>query len=393
MLLAFCAAPLRGGQFVPPSCEGVKPFTLGTEIDSRWLAGIDNMYRLKFLKANENFKALMLSDPASPAGYLALAALSWWQFSQNYDLTRNTDTQRAEFLGYARTAIKKAETQIKANKDDASAYFMLGTAYGLIGRWYAVEHSWWQAYTNGTKGRKNLAKAVELNPCIYDAYAGLGIFNYYADTLPGALRLTALLFVHGSRNEGIRQLQLAADNGKFFATEAKLFYIGILVQFEKNYPLAIKLASDLSKSQPDNDFFRFSELLTRFNSNDWEGTLTGAQELIKIAAENKNGLNEQLALVYLAAGEAELMKDNYDAAERYFTLGITNTAYPDKGWVSYCYLRRGQLYDALGEREKALADYRIVLERDNFWDTREIASKSRKKPVTLEEMRLQMENH
>jgi hypothetical protein len=36
-------------------------------------------------------------------------------------------------------------------------------------------------------------------------------------------------------------------------------------------------------------------------------------------------------------------------------------------WVSYAYLRRGQIEDVRGQREAALRDYRTVLSRPDFW--------------------------
>jgi len=42
-------------------------------------------------------------------------------------------------------------------------------------------------------------------------------------------------------------------------------------------------------------------------------------------------------------------------------------------WVSYAFLRRGQIEDLRGDRETALRDYRTVLSRQNFWGSHEEA--------------------
>jgi hypothetical protein len=42
-------------------------------------------------------------------------------------------------------------------------------------------------------------------------------------------------------------------------------------------------------------------------------------------------------------------------------------------WVSYAYLRRGQIEDVRGDRETALRDYRTVLSRPDFWGSHQEA--------------------
>jgi len=369
-------------------------FTLGPEVDAAWLAGIRHMYALEFDKAQTVFENLLADKPDEPAASLAMSGLLWWRYSQDYDIPLRQVRETADaFEKYANEAIDKSRSALKKNGKDANAWFVMGTAYGLLGRWYAVERRWWKAYTHGTKGRKYLKKALNLNPGITDAYAGLGIFDYYADTVPGALKIAALLFIHGDKKRGLEELDRAIAGGKFFVTEAKLFKIAILVQFEQDYKTAAALAVELRKSEPDNVFFRLSELLTRFNSNDWDGTLDeGMKFIVDFAGTANPGIARQLALVYVAVGDAYVMKKNYYAALDMFTRGI-GTAYPEKGWVTYCYLRRAQVYDILGQRGKAGPDYKTAGEREDFWSTADDSARGLKKPYTLEEVEKQLQSH
>jgi tetratricopeptide (TPR) repeat protein len=404
------------------------PFTMGPEIDSAWLAGLNYMYQLQYDKAAEQFKNLTLTHPDQPAGDLAMTGLTWWKYSQDYDIPKNQAQETAkEFEQYANAAIDKSKEYLKTHPDDAGTYFIMGTSYGILGRWYALERHWWKAYTHGSKARKYLNKALELNPQLYDADAGLGIFDYYTDTLPGVIKISALLFIHGNKKRGLEELDLAAQNGKFFRTEAKLFKMAILIQFEHDTRMALQMAQDLRASDPDNVFFRFTEFVTRFNANDWDGTLdegtkfmadlkasiAAAQNPVQpspaplmatttdalsataqppIPAESLPGINRQQALIYLALGDAYVMKGDYLKALDMFTEGI-NTPFPEKGWITYCYIRRGQTYELLGQRDKALPDYKKAAEREDFWDTMDDAKRGLKKPYTRAEILQQIESH
>jgi tetratricopeptide (TPR) repeat protein len=267
----------------------------------------------------------------------------------------------------------------------------MGSAYGLKGRWYAVQRHWFKAYTNGNKGRKLLNKAVKVNPEFYDAYLGLGIFDYFADTLPGVLKIPALLFISGDKVRGIAEVRLAQKKGRFFSTEAGLFLVEILTRHEKNFKAALDEVAALEAADPSNLFFRLGEILTLVHAQAWQKVL---DECDKFLAENKKtpspGITQQLSLIYLSAGDAYLALNKPREAAAWFTGGIAETVFPKKGWITYCYLRRGQAMDMMGKREEALQDYAVVLERDNFWDSRKYAKVSVKKAPDFKEVYRQL---
>ncbi|MDD4005383.1 MAG: hypothetical protein PHW69_09330 [Elusimicrobiaceae bacterium] len=380
---------------MPAFCASTGVFSLGEDIDTRWLAGIQKMYRLDFDGAQTEFQSLIVSSPTHPAGYLALAALNWWKFSQNYDKTgQDTGAFETEFLSYANKAVTLSDSWIDSGGDEASASFIMGTAYGLMARWYAVERSWWSAFVKGKKGRKYLQRALKLNPGIYDAYVGLGIYDYYAASIPGFLRLPSLLFVRGDKTRGKQELESGIKNGRFFNTEAELFYISILVQFEKDYKKAARMCAELQNKDKDNVFFQFVDFATHFNMNDWEYTITqGSRFIAMLPALEEHPLSQQAALFFLAVGDGHVAKMQFGQAISMFNQGIDNTPYKDKGWVTFCYLRRGQVYDVLGEREAALKDYKVVLSRPDFWDSAVSAKKGVSKPYTYDAVLSEINAH
>jgi len=365
--------------------------TLGPEIDAKYDKGIALMYRLEFDKAEAEFRDIVRLSSSSPAGYFALSALSWWRSAQNFDVNASSSAYEEEFMRHVEETAGIAEAMIKKNISPAEAYFFMGSAYGLKGRWYAVERKWFKAYIYGNRGRKMLKKCVKLNPNIYDAYLGLGIFDYFADTLPGILSVPALLFVHGDRAHGLREVRLARDKGRFFSVEARIFLIEILTRHEKDFKQAIIEAAALRETDPSNSFLRLVEILTFIHSQDWPRALDESLKFITANSGAENPwLAQQMALVYLSAGDSKLALHQPQEAAAWFTQGIENTAYPGKGWISYCYLRRAQAFDLLGSREDAVKDYQMALERDNFWDSRLYAKKGLKKAPDFKEIYRQL---
>ena len=369
-----------------PAAVSTSVFSLGPIVDEKYDRGIALMYRLEFDKAEEQFKEIINVDTANPAGYFALAALSWWRYSQNFDVQADFKDLEIEFMRNADTAIKVCEERLKKKQVLDQTYFFMGSAYGLKGRWYAVQRRWFKAYTNGNKGRKLLGKAVKANPELYDAYLGLGIFDYFTDTLPGVLKIPALLFISGDKARGISEVKLALEKGRFFSLEARLFLVEIMTRHEKNFTAALEEVEKLKAGDPSNLFFRLGEILTLIHAQDWQRAL---HECVKFLADYKKspspGITQQLSLIYLSAGDSCLALNKPKEAAEWFTGGIEETAFPKKGWVTYCYLRRGQAMDITGKRAEAVMDYKTVLARDNFWDSRKYAGDGVSEAVDFEE--------
>lgn len=351
-----------------------RPFALSPGADERYDRGIAQMYRLEFDKAEAEFKAIVAASPEDPAGYFALAALGWWRYSQNFDIESSLDAVQKDFMANADKTIELSGRMLKAGRDPDQAYFFMGGAYGLQGRWYALKRSWWSSYTRGRKGRKFLKKCVELNPGIYDAYLGLGIFDYYAATLPGAIGLAAKLFVGGDRARGIEYVKIAKDKGRFFRNEARFFLVEIYSMHEKDFKAAYAEIEELKAVDPSNMLFRVGEIMTHIQAEDWQGVLGECEAFLGAwQVKPQPGLEQQLAMIYLSAGDALIALKRYDEAVAWLTTGIEKTGFPEKGWVTYCYLRRAQALDLLGRRAAAMPDYRAAADRPNFWDSRKYA--------------------
>ena len=139
------------------------------------------------------------------------------------------------------------------NEDDVDAMFYLGGAYGNLGRYYAMNKSWWNAYWDGKKGKNYLKDVVEKNPKYYDAYLGLGIYHYYADVLPKFIKLFSfILGIEGDKKLGFQELQLAISKSKNTKTEAMFFLGAIYTDIEKDYEKALPLFNEIFGKYPNN---------------------------------------------------------------------------------------------------------------------------------------------
>ena len=179
------------------------------------------------------FRQVEQADPESPLGYVLEADANWWKIYLTEGnltdpdvfeaLSEKVTPYDAEFLRLNNLAIQKAQAQIHNHQDQARAYLYQGLAYALEARLEALRD---HALATARAGKQMLRlsnAALKLDPTLYDADLGVGIYNYFEATLPTYVKMLRFL-IHlpgGSREVGLQQLQTAAEKGEVTKGEAQ----------------------------------------------------------------------------------------------------------------------------------------------------------------------------
>ena len=73
-----------------------------------------------------------------------------------------------------------------------------------------------QRSSHGVRAREHLLKALQLDPSLADAYTGVGLYNYYVDTLSALAKMLRFFMgiPGGSKRDGVRQLEKAMTEGE-----------------------------------------------------------------------------------------------------------------------------------------------------------------------------------
>ena len=94
-----------------------------------------------------------------------------------------------------------------------------------------------------------------MDPSLEDAYLGLGIYNYFVDTLPTIVKMLKFLIglPAGGRELGLEQLRRATDKGDLVRDEAK-FYLAkdFSRSSEAEFGKSLDLFQQLAREYPDN---------------------------------------------------------------------------------------------------------------------------------------------
>ena len=214
------------------------------------------------------FHQIQQNDPQSPLGYLLDAEALWWKIYYStarllepdvFDVAwASSSPYDYHFSDLIRVANSRAEERIRAGQDVARNTLYQGMAYALTARLDGLRGRDLATSRAGKKMRALLLSSLHMDPNLIDANLGLGIYNYYIDTLPAPLKLFRMLdnLPAGNRNMGLEMLQRTAQHGDLLRGEAK-FYLAkdYSLDGEKKYQQALELFQELARSFPHNQLW------------------------------------------------------------------------------------------------------------------------------------------
>jgi tetratricopeptide (TPR) repeat protein len=227
--------------------------------------GLDLLMNSQIGAAIKVFREIQVGAPDSPLGYLMEADALWWKV---YFATGNlidpdvfavpsgsNNPFDAQFNNLVDQAIAKARANRKANRDVARNYLYEGMAYGLRGRLASMRQNNLAAARAAKQMRSLLIDAVHKDRNLADAYAGLGLYDYFVDTLPTIVKLLRWIIglPGGNRDRGIHEMEYATKYGELTSGET-LYYLAkdYSRTSEKQYAKSLELFQQLHSKYPGN---------------------------------------------------------------------------------------------------------------------------------------------
>ncbi len=215
--------------------------------------------------ANERFRKLQQEQPEHPLGYLLEVNARWWRlYCAALEIKWNLiDAWRRprlreddDYFALADKAVAQAEAQLK-QRESAEMHLYAGMGLLLKARLLGLRDERKATARTGVKAREHLLRAVQLDPDLADAYAGLGLYNYYVDTLSAMAKLLRFFMgiPGGSKHEGMRQLQRAMTQGALTAVEARFYLAKNLRNYDQQYERAAGVLEPLVAEFPQNPLF------------------------------------------------------------------------------------------------------------------------------------------
>jgi tetratricopeptide (TPR) repeat protein len=229
---------------------------------------LEKIYSFDLDGAVEAAKRMQAERPEHPLGYLLEAEALWWKIwcaSAEFKYGMSDARHRAKleadqrYFQLAAKASSLAEAQIKRH-ETAEMQFYAGMADAAAARLYGLRWENRNTARSGVRGREHLLRAKALDPSLADAEMGLGLYNYYVDTLSAMARVLRFLMgiPGGSKQEGVRLLEQAIAEGALTSELARFYLAMNLHRYDEQYEKALGVIGPLTEKYPANPIFQLA---------------------------------------------------------------------------------------------------------------------------------------
>jgi len=210
--------------------------------------------------------AIEQAKPNAPIGYLIEAEARWWKIycaacEIKWGMVdawerKNRLPDDEAYLALAQKVGELARAQL-ATSDTAETHVYAGAALALSARLYALRGEGRKAAHASVAGRAEFLRALQLDPDEPDATAGLGIYNYFVDSLSGAVKILRFFMgiPGGSKEEGTRQMKVGIEHGVLLKVDTQFYLARNLRTFDHKYEVAASFAEPLAARYPHNPIF------------------------------------------------------------------------------------------------------------------------------------------
>lgn len=353
--------------------------SLTPEMDALVMRGVDSIYRMDFDAADEAARKATALNPAYPHAYLGEAATDFIRYV--YGPAQSDDRLVASFEKKVQVANAVAERWLAAHPNDAEALLVLGSGYGIRARLALERHQYLNGFRYGSRAVKYIRASLKADPEIYDSYLGLGMFDYYVDTIPRFAGWLAKIMLGGDRARGLRELRLAAEKGHFARVAAQLILVEIDMQDAfgaRNTADAVRLMNGIRRKYPYSSMLHSAQIVALYENKDYAEGLREADEyLARVRSGRYSAASMPMAramtgtLLWASGGEkAKALAE--------FRAGMGDV--PATRWSVWNRVRAGQLLDAQGRRAEALAEYEAARAEPDKWAFRPIIKACLAKP-------------
>lgn len=235
--------------------------------------------------------------------------------------------------------------------------FYLGSAYALLARVNIMNQEYWTSYWNASEAQNYFEDILDEDPNLADAYFNLGVFEYFpAVAITGFQGFLAWIGgMSGDREEGIKLIRKAAEDGKLYKDEAN-YALGLIYGFRENdfttaydywynlnekYPLNINFLQQMNRAYT-------SKLIDEKGVGFLEAEFDSLETVYNI--DNPNILN--------ALGYSLMNQERFNEALTVFEVNIKKYPEVANGYdsIAECYMNRG-------ENENAIKYYKIAFEK------------------------------
>jgi hypothetical protein len=194
--------------------------------------------------------------------YCAMSEIKWgmvdaWKRTRPSDVSENGENEDDAYLAVSDKAIELALAGI-ARSNNATDHLYAGMGYALKARLYGLRAESRATAHAAVAARQEFLDALALDPNLADAKVGLGLYNYYVDSLSAIVKMLRFFMgiPGGSKQEGIAQLEEGMNKGVLLKVNARYYLARNFRTFDLEYARAAGYLEPLVEQYPKNPSYQ-----------------------------------------------------------------------------------------------------------------------------------------
>ena len=334
---------------------------VSTEIDS----AIQDLYNFKFDSFYEKINKIKVNEPENPLiPFLFLAGD--WQYIQTvsgYSSSYNSINNNLKDIEPLYLDL------ISKYPNNPEYYLYLGSSYGMLSRISLAMGDYKSVLLNGYYALKYIKQSYSIDEKLYDVYMPIGLMEYFSCKSNIYIKgISALVGINSDCSEALKNLEIARKKSKYSWIETSNILAHAYLYFENNYENASDVIINLREKFPQNPYYLFIEAELFARTNKWDKIHKIKPLLIK-ETEIGGKYKKKECLIkynYILALE-DFISGNYIKSIDRCTWIINNYSL-EFGWFKgFSYLLRGKSYDLIGQRIKAINDYKLSMKYTEYF--------------------------
>ncbi len=313
--------------------------------------GLEYEFNFNWNKAEAVFKGMIKKYPEDPRGFHYQAGIYLWYYLSNHDIQSYKN-----FVEYSDSAIDKARDFLNKKPDNIEMLYVLGSDYSYRTIAFAKAEKFLDAVWASKKSESYLSRTLQLDPAFYDAYLGLGLYNFGVGQIPSAFRWAlSLAGIHGNKETGLKYIWKAAKNGDLSKIEAEYYLSQILTDYYFDYQSAAHLLQNLVELYPRNILFSYSlaALDIKRRKLDDAGNL-----LEKVLKSKDSNFSQIISFSNFLMGDVNFKENHFKAAESYYRIFLSSAR--DSDYKGIAYYRLAVSCEITGDKKDAVKYFEMT---------------------------------
>lgn len=305
------------------------------------LTAQEHIIHRRYQKAKKILRQIEKANPESPAPSFGKMALTQAQMVENFDFSNDTP-----LADYSEKNKALCDPVFKNKESSAWHLYICGAASGARSFYLLRKREFMGALKQAKKGVSAMKRVVKKDPNFKDAYLGLGLYNFWRSHY--TRHFSFLPFFPDKREEGIAQIKMVIEEGKFAPALARFSLAHIYAELEQ-YEKAEEIYQTLVKKYPENVTFRVLDANLQLSLKKYPLAISRFERLQK-RYPKLTVMNYFLARALFREGK------DLDRAEKLFSDFITR--HPSKTYQAYATFYLGRIAEKRGDKITAMKLYK-----------------------------------